>query len=363
MHDTALRRQRLAGVVADEGLDAALVTGGANVTYLTGFSGDSSVLVLLRSGRALLVSDRRYVDQIAEECPGLDTFIRPPSQKLSDAVAEAVGKVGARLVGFESGSVTVADFETYRAALPAVDWKPGADRVERLRMVKDDTEQAAIRTAIAIAERAYAALRGLLRRDDSEKDLCDALDGWMRRAGASAAAFPPIVAAGDRAALPHAPPTARRVGDAGLLLVDWGACEPGGYHSDLTRVLAVGPVSDRLRQVYDAVRAGQSAALRAIRPGVNGKDVDAAARQAIAEAGFGDYFGHGLGHGIGLAIHEAPFLRPGTDVELKAGMIFTVEPGVYLPGWGGVRIEDDVLVTPGGVEVLTTAPRELLSVC
>jgi Xaa-Pro aminopeptidase len=362
MHDHALRRQRLARLVADEQLDAALVTGGANVTYLTGFSGDSSVLIVPRSGAALLVSDRRYVEQIAEECPGLETFIRPPSQKLPDAVAAAVAQLGVRQVGFESGSVTVGDFETFRAALPAVEWKPGADRVERLRMVKDEAEQAALRSAIAIAEKAYAALRGLLRREDSEKDLCDALDGWMRRAGAAAAAFAPIVAAGDRAALPHAPPTARRVGDAGLLLVDWGAREPGGYHSDLTRVLAVGPVTDRLRQVYDAVMAGQAAALRAIRPGVNGKDVDAAARRAIADAGFGDYFGHGLGHGIGLQIHEAPFLRPGTDVEIQAGMVFTVEPGVYLTGWGGVRIEDDVLVTPDGVALLTSAPREILSV-
>jgi Xaa-Pro aminopeptidase len=176
-------------------------------------------------------------------------------------------------------------------------------------------------------------------------------------------AFPPIIAVGERAALPHAPPTSRTAGSGGLLLVDWGASGPF-YKSDLTRILdarktcpiAAGPP---LEEVHAIVCRAQEAAIRAIRPGVSTRDVDAAARTVIADAGFGEFFGHGLGHGFGLDIHEAPFLRPNADVAIQAGMVFTIEPGIYLPGWGGVRIEDDVLVTPEGCEVLTRVPRDL----
>ena len=271
-------------------------------------------------------------------------------------------------VGFESGALTVADYETLRGLTPGIDWKPGADRVEQLRMLKDESEVAQVREAIAIAERAFTVFRSLLRPDDREKDLADALEGYVRRAGGQSTCFPPIVAVGERAALPHAPPTDRAVSSGELLLVDWGVTGPGQYKSDLTRVLdtrrssgfsVTSDGADRLARVYAAVREAQDRAFRAIRPGVEARAVDAAAREAIAEAGYGDYFGHGLGHGIGLEVHEGPAVRPNSQAVLQPGMVFTVEPGVYLPGWGGVRIEDDVLVTPEGCEVLTHAPRDL----
>ena len=188
------------------------------------------------------------------------------------------------------------------------------------------------------------------------------MDAYVRRVGGQTAAFPPIIAVGKRSALPHAPPTALAAGSADVLLVDWGACGPHGYKSDLTRVLDTRTTStfgSKLEEVYAVVLRAQQTAMQLIRPGVEGQAIDTAARAVIADAGYGGFFGHGLGHGIGLQIHEAPALRPNSTHVLQPGMIVTVEPGIYLPDWGGVRIEDDVLVTPDGYEVLTNVPRDL----
>jgi Xaa-Pro aminopeptidase len=360
----ANRRDQLAGLLAEEGLDAFLVSRGVNVTYLSGFTGDSSVVILTRK-RALLVSDPRYVGQIADECPGLDTHIRKPTQKLHEAIGLVLLGLGCRRVGCESNGLTLAEAEALRAAAPEIDWKPLGDRVERLRTIKDETELAELRQAVAIAERAFMVFRALLRPDDCEKDLADALEAYVRRCGGVGCSFPPIVAVGERAALPHCPPTARRVCESDLLLVDWGATGPGQYRSDLTRVLrsCTTPPSStagsRLDEIHALVYRAQQAAIAAVRPGVAAREVDSAARSVIAAAGYGEQFNHGLGHGIGLEVHEAPAIRPTSETVLEPGMVFTIEPGVYLPGWGGVRIEDDVLVTPDGCEVLTHVPREL----
>lgn len=366
MEYAAQRRQRLSRMRDEEGVDALMISNPVNVTYLTGFTGDSTVLVLGRE-RTLLVSDARYTGQLAEECPNLPLHLRTTAQKLPEAVAEVLKGLGVRSVGFESAAVTVAEYELLRQLAPSLDWKGGADRVERLRTVKDADELAQIRHAIDVAERAFTVFRALLRPQDTEKDLCDALEHYARRAGGSGTAFPPIVAVGERAALPHAPPTERTVASGELLLVDWGVSAPL-YKSDLTRVLDTrktsafagrSAASDKLREVYAIVLQAQEAAFRAIHPGAWTRDIDTAARSLIAEAGYGDYFGHGLGHGFGLQIHEAPWLRPNGDMRVEPGMVFTLEPGIYLPGWGGVRIEDDVLVTPDGAERLTHLPRDL----
>ena len=361
-----LRRDRLRSTLAGEGLAALMITAPANVSYLTDFTGDSSVLVLAAGG-PVLVSDQRFTAQIGEECPALPVHIRPPTQTLWHAVAEVLTAMKASAVGFESHHLTVAELETLGGLLPAVSWKGGKDRVERLRAVKDETEVVQIREAIAIAERAFAAFRAVLRPQDSEKDMADAMEGLVRRCGGRGTSFPTIVAAGARSALPHAPPTGQAVGEGGVLLVDWGA-SGRLYKSDLTRILrprqnsaSSRPPSDPafdLEEVFGVVLRAQQAALGAIRPGATGHEVDAAARSVIAAAGYGECFGHGLGHGLGLQVHEAPALRPGSEVVLEAGMVVTVEPGIYLPGRGGVRIEDDVLVTPDGGEVLTRVPRD-----
>jgi Xaa-Pro aminopeptidase len=362
----AQRRDRLAELLRAEEIDALLISNPVNVSYLTGFSGESSYLLLGRQ-RTLLISDSRFTRQLAEECPGLEAHIRPTSQTLYQATAEVVGKVGPRAVGFESTHLTVADAETLRELIPAVTWKAGRDRVEKLRVIKDASEVAQLREAVAIAERAYAAFRALLQPSDSEKALSDALEAYVRRFGATCTSFPSIVAAGPRAALPHAPPTERAIGDAELLLVDWGA-SGRFYKSDLTRVLLPrknrafarpnGSTRSNLETIYATVLRAQQEAIRAIRPGVRGAEIDAVARRVIAEAGYGECFGHGLGHGLGMQVHEAPSLRPNSETVLQPGMVVTVEPGIYVPDWGGVRIEDDILVTPDGQEVLSNLARD-----
>jgi Xaa-Pro aminopeptidase len=362
------RRRRLARLLREESLDAFLISNPVNVTYLTGFSGDSSHLILHRQ-KTLLVSDFRYTTQIAEECPGLEAYIRPSTQPVLKAAAEMLQKLGCRAVGFESSSLSVADLETLREALPAVEWKGTAQRVEQLRAIKDVSEVAQIREAITIAERAFAMFRAMLRPEDSEKVLCDALEGYVRRAGGRGTSFPSIVAVGERAALPHAPPTERTVNGAGLVLVDWGA-SGAFYKSDLTRVLVTrnnllfsrsgrrARSDGKLETIYNIVLTAQENAIRAVRPGAKGGDVDRAARSVIEEAGYGPQFDHGTGHGIGLEVHEAPSVRRNSEAVLEPGMVVTVEPGIYLPGWGGVRIEDDVLVTEDGAEVLTHVAKD-----
>jgi Xaa-Pro aminopeptidase len=319
--------------------------------------------------RAVLVSDGRFTEQIAEECADVETAIRPPSISLQDAVGETLAKLGGTTVGYESAHLTVADFESLQNAAKTVDFKPCKDRVEALRAIKDDSEVAQIREAIRIAERAFAMFRAMLEADQTEKELSDAMEMFVRRAGGRCTSFPSIVAVGNRAALPHAPPTSKRVREADLLLVDWGA-SGRFYKSDLTRVLATrknptllhadkdSPRDAKLKEVYNIVLGAQQAALNAVRPGRTGGDVDAAARRYIAEAGYGDYFNHSIGHGLGMQVHEMPMMRPGSTQILQPGMVITIEPGIYLPNWGGVRIEDDVLILPDGIEVLTRVPKE-----
>jgi Xaa-Pro aminopeptidase len=366
MSNFASRRVRLWHAAATDGLDTLLITNPINVTYLTGFSGEASYLILTKA-KTLLVSDGRFKGQLAEECPGLDAYIRPPDQALAAAAIAQLTQLMPHNIGFESAHLTVAELQTLSDGVKTANWKAGSHRVEELRMLKDNGEVAQIRAAIKIAEQAFAMFRAMLRPDDTEKELADALESYVRKAGGKETAFPPIVAVGPRSALPHAPPSLHRVNENPLLLIDWGAKGPF-YKSDLTRVLWTynndafpgGPKpSDKLRAVHAVVAEAQRRAIAAMRPGVSSKAVDTIARGYIAEQGYGEFFNHGLGHGFGLQIHEEPFFRPNTEVTLAAGMVVTCEPGIYLPEWGGVRIEDDILITPDGPEVLTRCPREL----
>ena len=249
-----------------------------------------------------------------------------------------VNKLGLRSLAFESPRVTVADWERLRELTPAIEWKGVQHKVEELRMIKDPSELVEIRAAIAMAERAFAMFQAMLRPDDDEKALADAMEMYIRRAGGKCSSFPSIVAVGERAALPHAPPSHKTVAEAGALLVDWGA-SGNLYKSDLTRVLATRGISPKLEKIYALVLLAQRQALDAVRPGVQAQTVDAEARSVIADAGFGKFFGHGLGHGLGLEVHEGPSIRENSKTVLQPGMVFTIEPGIYLPGWGGVRLK------------------------
>jgi Xaa-Pro aminopeptidase len=355
------RRDQLRPSLQVDEIDALVVSAPANVSYLTGFSGDSSLFLLGRAGD-LLISDGRFKTQLEQECPSLEALIRLPGQEMCPALAGAINELGLARVGLEATSWTIADYDAIRLLLPAVALVGVTGRVEALRKKKDESEIAAIRAAVGYAERAFTMLCAGLRDGESEKEVADALDGYLRRCGATGASFPPIVAVGARAALPHARPTSTtRIGQDDFVLVDWGATGPQ-YKSDLTRVLVTGKVTPKFEAIYRTVLSAQERAIAAIRPGAKAHDVDAEARSVIEEAGFGRFFDHGLGHGLGMDLHEAPRIRKHSNVLLEPGMVITVEPGIYLPDWGGIRIEDDVLVTPDGCEVLSHVPKSLDSV-
>lgn len=352
------RRDALRAKLAAEKVAALLVVDPTNVAYLTGFTGDSTYLIVSRD-REVAISDGRFTTQLEQECPGLEAYIRPNTQGMTAAVAEIAGKLGVPSLGFEAAHLTVAEHQKLRDELKSTELAPTAELVESLRQIKDDAEVAAIREAVAIAQDAFLRLKGELKPGETEKGVADRLEAHMRALGATGTSFPTIVAVGRRAALPHARPTAEtRIGDDDFVLIDWGACGRS-YKSDLTRVVVTGNVTPKFEEVYEIVLAAQERAIAAIRPGARAQDVDAEARSFIERAGFGLFFDHGLGHGIGMDVHEGPRLRRESPTILEPGMVVTVEPGIYLPEWGGVRIEDDVLVTPDGHEVLSSLPKGL----
>ena len=353
----AARRQKLLHGLKGTGADALLVTNFTNVTYLTGFSGDDSFLVVSKAA-TVLISDGRYTTQIGKECPGLDRCIRSQKESTIAATAGVICQARVQKLGVESESLTVAEHEKLAAALKSQTLIPVAGAVEELRLIKDAEELVEIRKAVRQAEKGFEVLRAELRGELSELEVANNLEYSMRQFGARGASFPPIIAVGARAALPHARPTSCRISEADFVLIDWGASATSGYKSDLTRVLVTGKISPKLEKLYRVVLNAQLAGIAAIRLGVRCCDVDAAARRVVDEAGFGKHFNHGLGHGVGLDIHEGLRFNAVSTEELKPGMIMTVEPGVYFEGWGGVRIEDDVLVTRTGCEVLTSTPKE-----
>ncbi|MBN1394003.1 MAG: aminopeptidase P family protein [Pirellulales bacterium] len=355
--DFQARRERLRKGLKKAGVDALLVTDFTNVTYLTGFTGDDSYLLVRRDGETIL-SDPRYTTQLEEECPSVDLNIRPPGVAMLQAVAKVVHSAKVKRLGVEADSITVGLRDQIAEKLPKAELVPTSGLVEQLRIVKDKDEVERLRRAVWQAEKAFAVLRSTIRPEKTEKEVADELEYQFRLFGAKDASFPSIVAVGPRAALPHATPGRDRIGDDDFVLVDWGAND-GLYCSDLTRMVVTGKISPKFERIYNTVLEAQQLAIKAVRPGVTGHDVDNVARSYIAKAGFGNRFRHGLGHGLGLLVHEAPRLAVKSDTVLQPGMVVTVEPGIYLPGWGGVRIEDDVLVTRSGHEVLTSVSKRL----
>lgn len=354
----ASRLKKLRGKLPSTQAEALLVTNHYNVTYLTGFTGEDSYL-LVTADSATLITDSRFTTQLAEECPGLDLVVRQTGQLMAPTTAGVVKDRGIDRLGIEATSMTIATQQKLAEELPQIGFVLTSNLIENLRAVKDKSEIEATRLACALAGKAFRAATSLIRSDTTEKELAAELEYQARRQGAKRLAFPPIVAVGSRAALPHARPTDRRLDAADFTLIDWGA-DSGLYLSDLTRMVVTGRLSRKFEKVYQVVLEAQLAAIEAIKPGVSGAQVDQVARDLIDESGYGKYFGHGLGHGTGLEVHEAPRLSPGQDeVLLEPGMIVTVEPGIYLPDWGGIRIEDDILVTKTGHEVLTDVPKRL----
>ncbi|MEW4562585.1 Xaa-Pro peptidase family protein [Bremerella sp. JC770] len=351
------RVSKLRRLLKQCGAEAMLVTNFKNVTYLTGFTGDDSYL-LVTAKEEILISDPRYSEQLEEECPHVKLEVREPGVPILDSVAKVISKAKIGKLGIESQSMTVQLFNKVVAKLPKVDIQQLDGLVEELRVVKDKQEIKLTRDAVSLAEKAFAVLKAGLRGDQTEKELEALLTYEIQRNGGRGTSFPPIVGVGPRAARPHGTPGLVKMEEDSFVLIDWGA-DYQFYKSDLTRVLFYGKVPAKMRKMYETCLKAQLAAIDKIKPGVIMSDVDKAARSIIAKAGWGKQFGHGLGHGLGLDIHEAPRLNTLSKRPLEPGMIVTVEPGIYFPGFGGVRIEDDILVTKDGHEVLTSVPKSL----
>jgi Xaa-Pro aminopeptidase len=351
------RADRVADALADRDVDMLLVTDLVNVRWLTGFTGSSGAAVVGRDGERRFVTDFRYLTQSAEQLDPV--WEREISVDLLAGVVKRLPGTGDVRLGFEDAHMTVKDHGKLQSMVRAgIELVPAGDAVGELRAVKDEGELDAIRAAARLADDALTEVlgRGLVGR--TEREVALDLEFTMRRMGAEAASFPPIVAAGEHGALPHAVPRDVAIPSGTLCVIDWGA-QLNGYASDCTRTYATGEIDARDGEVYALVLRAQEAALAAVRPGPTGREVDAVARGIIDAAGHAEHFGHGLGHGVGLAVHEGPRLSKQGETALEAGMVVTVEPGVYVPGAIGVRIEDLVIVTDDGGEVVSSLPKDL----
>ncbi len=347
------RRGRLQARLREEHLDALVILKPENRRYLTGFTGSAGIVLLLPERGHLLV-DFRYVEQAALEAP---EYPAVRVVNLVDGLAGVLRDLGVRRVGFEADTVTVAQLKRLQELATEGEFVP-LEAVDRVRWRKDPGEVAHLRRAAAIADAAFQKILADVRPGAVERDLALELEYRMRKEGAEGVAFETIVASGPRSALPHGRAADRRLAGGDFVTFDFGALVDG-YHSDCTRTVVVGRASAEQREIYHLVQEAQEAAVMGLRVGLTGKEADALARDRIAAAGHGDHFGHGLGHGVGLAIHEGPTLSPREEAVLEADVVVTVEPGIYVPGWGGVRIEDLIVLREAGAEVLTTLPRDL----
>ncbi|WP_029476835.1 M24 family metallopeptidase [Deinococcus frigens] len=343
--------QQLRDAMRGAGVDALWVSHPANVRALTGFSSPEDGRVLVTPDAATLYTDARYTVQAREES-GLPQFIARPPETFKHAAALLKGQT----VGFESDSLTVAGLDDLKEHWPDAKLVPLRGMIQGLRQIKTAQEIAAIRAAQNLADQVFNEVRPMIIAEVRELDIALEIETRLRRAGAGSA-FGVIVASGPRGAMPHGLASERVIGDGELVTVDMGA-RLSGYNSDMTRTVAVGTPSDEMRRVYHAVLEAEEAAIRAVKPGVRAADLDRIARDVLTGHGLGEAFAHSLGHGVGLEVHEGPGLRGTSEDVLAAGMVITIEPGAYLPDVGGVRIEDLLLVTTDGYQVLSHAPKE-----
>lgn len=354
--DHELRRRSLAGRLDEVGVDALLVTSLPNVRYLTGFTGSNAQIVVRDSGAAFF-TDGRYTEQARRETPDVELITYAAG--FGDALASRLADNGVARLGVEATNVTLAFHRKLAEKLDGVELIETDGVVERMRWSKDPEELYALREAQSATDRAFEDLLDVIAIGMSERELATELERLLMRDGADGLAFDSIVAFGESAAEPHHVPGDRRLEEGDVIKLDFGATW-GGYHADMTRTVAFGSPATELKKIHDIVREAQQAGIDAVRPGISGGDVDAAARKVVENAGYGTRFGHGTGHGVGLEVHEGPRVAHEVDDELPIGAVVTVEPGIYVPGLGGVRIEDMVEVTADGGRVLGTSPRELL---
>ena len=348
------RLRQLRQAMRNRGLDGFLATDPQDVSYLSGFSGDDSYLLVTGRGAAL-ITDSRYQEQARQECPRLAVIQR--KGPMAVAVANRARKGAISRIGLEPAGLSLEAYKHLGKAIGRRKLIDAQGLLSRMRICKDGQEQTAIRRAIKVAEEAFLVVLDQLSPGMTELEVAGRLDFQMKIRGASEPAFSTIVACGSRSCMPHAQPTNVRIKPNRPVLIDWGATV-AGYRCDLTRVVFLDSIPQSLRAAYESVREASRAGLEAVKPGVPAKQVDEAARAVIRKAGYGKYFGHGLGHGLGRNVHEAPSISRKSQDVLEEGMIFTIEPGIYLPRIGGIRIENDVLVTKKGCRVLSSLPDE-----
>lgn len=351
------RLERLREKLDENKLDGLLITNSYNRRYMTGFTGTAGVVLVSKNG-AKFITDFRYVEQAENQIKGYD--IVQHSGKIEEEIATQVKELQIKRLGFEKDHVTYGTFEIYKNAMD-VELVPVSGIIEEMRLIKDDSEMEIIRDAAKIADDAFEHILHYIRPGVTEMEISNELEFFMRKKGASSSSFDTIVASGYRSALPHGVASDKVIEKGDFVTLDFGALYKG-YCSDITRTVAVGEPSDELKKIYNIVLEAQLKGVEGIKAGMTGKEADALTRDHILDAGYGEYFGHSTGHGLGMEVHERPSLSYRSEDVLKPGMVVTVEPGIYIPGVGGVRIEDDILITEDGNEILTASPKELIIV-
>ncbi len=349
-----LRVDKLRQKLIENSLDALIITSSSNIYYLSGFSGTNAVLFITLKHKILL-TDFRYLEQAGKEAAGFD-IIRADRDLMAAVFRQAEGITK---IGIEEESISWAEYQQMAKLFAGCSLIEASHILREMRQVKDQEEIDILRQAIRITDEAFRLILDKIKPGVEEEEISLDLEYSLRKMGASGRSFDYIVASGSRSALPHGVASAKKIEKRELLTLDFGA-KYQWYCSDFTRTVFVGRPEAKHREIYDLVLEAQLAAIDIIKPGLTGKEVDAVARNIISQAGYAEYFGHGLGHSVGLEIHETPSFNTREEMILEPGMVITVEPGVYLPGWGGVRIEDVVLVTNYGVEVLTQAPKQFI---
>jgi Xaa-Pro aminopeptidase len=346
--------RKLEKLMRREKLDGILFWGTENIRYLSGFTGSDGALIYTRGGKIFL-TDSRYTEQAKGEVRGTDVV--QYRQKIP-GIAGALKSLRARRIGFEASVVNFESYRRLREQIPRASWIPVTAEIAALRAVKEAAEIERLREAIRIASESFLKTAARIKPGVRETAVAESLETQFRRRGGEKVSFDTIVASGPRAALPHGIASEKRMAAGETVVIDFGT-RFRGYHSDETKTVILRTPDGRAKRIYQTVRRAQARAIAAIRPGVPGREIDAAARNVIQRAGYGNYFGHGTGHGVGLAVHEAPLISPRGRAPVEEGMVFTVEPGIYIPGWGGVRLEDMIRVTAKGCERLTFLSKEI----
>ncbi len=350
-----MKLQKLRKALQEQNIDGILITNGYNRRYMTGFTGTAGVAIVSQND-AVFITDFRYTEQAAAQIQ--DFRIVKHEATIIEEIATQVNNMGIKLLGFEKDTVNFGTYELYKSKIQA-DLVPFSGLIEKIRLIKTQQEINIIKVACEIADHAFTHILNFIKPGKTELEVSNELEFFMRKQGATQSSFDIIVASGLRSALPHGVATNKVIEKGDFVTLDYGALY-NGYISDITRTVAVGEPSEKLVDMYNAVLASQLLALEKVGPGLTGIQADAIARNYLTEKGYGEAFGHSLGHGIGLEVHESPGLSIRSETVLEPGMAVTIEPGVYLPEIGGVRIEDDILITENGNELLTHSSKELI---